>query len=67
MHAMAGARIESAGANSSDDHPWKDPKRVSDRTLKTLLCEAGSVKYCRGCRLCAYGKELLRRADEKDA
>lgn len=53
-----------------DGIPWKDmgiydAKAVTDRKLKSLLCDRGTVRNCRGCESpCAYGRELVRRAEK---
>ena len=62
-------RIITARTGDDDGIPWKDmgiydAKAVTDRKLKSLLCDRGTVRNCRGCESpCAYGKELVRRAD----
>lgn len=49
--------------------PWNDmgifdAETINDRKLKSLLCDRGTVKNCRGCESqCAYGREYVRRAD----
>lgn len=43
----------------------EDPERVSDKKLRALLCEDGSIHACTRCVCidhCQYGRELVRRA-----
>ena len=48
-------------------HKDADPAYISDRKLMKMLCSMGTIKACRGCRLCAYGREYVRRADRRHA
>lgn len=54
---MIGAKCE-----TGRDIAVADAKTVSDRKLKTLMCEAGNLARCKSCESqCAYGREFVRR------
>lgn len=54
---MIGSKYE-----SGRDIAVADAKAVSDRKLKALLCDYGSVTHCKSCESqCAYGREFVRR------
>ena len=54
---MIGAKCE-----TGRDIAVADAKTVSDRKLKTLMCEAGNLSRCKTCESqCAYGREFVRR------
>lgn len=43
-----------------------DLQNVDEKVLITrYCCELASVRYCKKCELCAYGRELARRGGEK--
>ena len=41
------------------------PANMCDRSIRSSLCEGASVKKCRKCNLCEYGKEFVSRVDAK--
>lgn len=43
--------------------PFNDPQALRTKKLEKELCEAGSYVYCKGCMICAYGKEYVKRMD----
>lgn len=65
--ATGGTRIlgERKGEFDPVIHKDADPHSISDGTLKRKLCSMGTEKSCRTCRLCAYGREYVRRAEER--
>lgn len=48
-------------------HKDADPQYITDRKLMKMLCSMGSERNCKGCRLCAYGREYLKRKAGKKA
>jgi hypothetical protein len=57
INEMIGSKYE-----SGRDIAVADAKAVSDRKLKALLCDYGSVTHCKSCEAqCAYGREFVRR------
>lgn len=57
INEMIGSKYE-----TGRDIAVADAKAVSDRKLKALLCDYGSVAHCKSCESqCAYGREFVRR------
>lgn len=47
----------------------EDPERVSDKKLRALLCEDGSLRACPKCECferCQYGRELVKRSKARN-
>lgn len=61
--AQKGTKVlgETRGEFDPVIHKEADPEYISDGKLRRMLCSKGSYKNCEQCRLCAYGREYLKR------
>ena len=55
-----GARIAMERKKPVDKYMEKPAEKMTEKTLKRYLCEAGPVQ-CRTCKSCAYGREYVKR------